>query len=149
MTGTIREFIVLASGGDCLLSVFRYFLESKGFSSRHFLELLIFVLFTRAISKMLLGVYGWVYLKEVMRRYAKNYLPILFNMYTLEDHMDDHTEKAVHLATLETIRVYVELAPPELINRYIRSAVEKARSDEKSLLKKVGVRTFGLGVCER
>lgn len=76
---------------------------------------------------------------EVMRRYAKNYLPILFNMYTLEDHMDDHTEKAVHLATLETIRVYVELAPPELINRYIRSAVEKARSDEKSLLKKLHI----------
>ncbi|VDM47154.1 unnamed protein product [Toxocara canis] len=74
---------------------------------------------------------------EVIRRYAKNYLPILFNMYTLDNKPDDHTEKAVHLATLETIRIYVELAPPELVHRYIRSAVEKAHNSENSLTKKL------------
>lgn len=137
-----------ASGKDRLLLAFKYFHKSKSFSSSYYLEFFIYALLTKTLWKILLGMHDSLHLKEVMRRYAKNYLPILFNMYTLEDDMDDHTEKAVHLATLETIRVYVELAPPELINRYIRSAVEKARSAEKSLLKKVLVCTFGLGVCE-
>ncbi|VDK46717.1 unnamed protein product [Anisakis simplex] len=76
---------------------------------------------------------------EVMQRYAKNYLPILFNMYTLENKADDHTGRAVHLATLETIRIYVELTSPALIERYIRSAVEKAHNGDNSLMKKLHI----------
>uniref|UniRef100_A0A914RKR4 Uncharacterized protein n=1 Tax=Parascaris equorum TaxID=6256 RepID=A0A914RKR4_PAREQ len=50
--GTIREFTSLASGEDCLLSAFKCFLEFQGSSSEHVLELLVFALFTRAISKV-------------------------------------------------------------------------------------------------
>lgn len=75
---------------------------------------------------------------ELMQRFAKNYLPILFNLYTCDDDKAS-SWKGSHGATLETVRLYVELAPEDLINRYASSAIEKAHSSESSVAKKACV----------
>lgn len=46
-----------------------------------------------------------------MTKYAKNYIPRLFQIYTTEKSGAD----SVRLAALETIKVYLTVAPQELI----------------------------------
>ena len=97
-----------------------------------FVALALFWLFFRSVK---------AYLQELMRRYAKNYLPILFNQYTCDEDnvaVATHDVKGVHGATLETVRLYVELTPEDLVTRYANSAIEKAQSSENSIAKKVG-----------
>ena len=48
--------------------------------------------------------------KAELSQYAKNYIPILFNLYTAEEKEGD----PVKLPLLDTIRVYLSLAKPEV-----------------------------------
>ena len=50
--------------------------------------------------------------KEELSQYSKNYLPILFNLYTAEDNEGD----ADKLAILETIRVYLSITDHKVSN---------------------------------
>ncbi|KAF8364016.1 hypothetical protein PRIPAC_90939, partial [Pristionchus pacificus] len=61
---------------------------------------------------------------ETMARFAKNFQPILFNLYT-EGAEDDHDDRQRRLSALETIRLYAESTPRELIAKYIGSALAK------------------------
>lgn len=75
-----------------------------------------------------------------MQRFAKNYLPILFNLYTSVDSMTPEelsSWKDFSGAVLETVRIYIELTPDDLITRYANSAIEKAQKDNSPVLKKV------------
>ncbi|CAJ0558409.1 unnamed protein product, partial [Mesorhabditis spiculigera] len=59
-------------------------------------------------------------------RFAKNYLPILFNMYVNDGEVDDgHEAQAVRLSALSAIQAYVEAAPQELLAQYTRSAIQR------------------------
>ena len=48
--------------------------------------------------------------KAELSQYAKNYIPILFNLYTGEEKEGDPDK----LPLLETIRMYLSLAKPEV-----------------------------------
>lgn len=56
-------------------------------------------------------------------RFDKNYLPILFNVYTTKPIGTD--EEGQRLASLETIKLYLTLARPELTSQLFKNAVER------------------------
>ncbi|XP_055342940.1 LOW QUALITY PROTEIN: RRP12-like protein [Paramacrobiotus metropolitanus] len=64
--------------------------------------------------------------KEVAK-YAKNYIPRLFQIYTLEA-----TETPHRLAALETIKTYLGMAPPELITELLDKVLEKLGEADSS-----------------
>uniref|UniRef100_A0A0N5B150 NUC173 domain-containing protein n=1 Tax=Syphacia muris TaxID=451379 RepID=A0A0N5B150_9BILA len=81
---------------------------------------------------------------NLMQRFAKNYFPILFNLYTCDttkmgESIETLEEKGSHGAILETIRYYVELAPTDLLARYANTAIEKAHDTGSSIQKKAYV----------
>ncbi|MFH4975150.1 hypothetical protein AB6A40_001859 [Gnathostoma spinigerum] len=78
---------------------------------------------------------------ELMRGYAKNYLPILFNIYTNDEATapDGYDVRGVRLATLETVRMYMDLTPSELIQRYSNSAIEKSADADNTIEKRVRI----------
>ncbi|PAV55879.1 hypothetical protein WR25_14919 [Diploscapter pachys] len=65
---------------------------------------------------------------EVMGRYAKNFMPLLFNMYTSTNE-GEYDDKGVRMSVLETIRAYAEVADKELLNRFVDSAIDKAKKE--------------------
>ncbi|EYC28507.1 hypothetical protein Y032_0007g3262 [Ancylostoma ceylanicum] len=63
---------------------------------------------------------------EVVGAYAKNFMPLLFNLYTTSNE-DDIDDKGIKAAALETIRTYAEVAPKELIAQFVEAAMTKAK----------------------
>lgn len=83
---------------------------------------------------------GSVERKAMMTRYAKNFFPILFNLYSMDSatlKASGVDERATRFATLETIRRYVEFVPHELLHQYSEAAVTKLLDEEIDLEKKV------------
>lgn len=72
--------------------------------------------------------------KAALSRYAKNFLPILFNIYTTKVSRSD--EEGVRLASIETIKVYLKLAQPELCTDLFQRAATKAQSAETEVFMK-------------
>ena len=77
--------------------------------------------------------------QAVIAQYAKNFLPILFNIYTDPKHTkgisldedermpdSNKAKSAERLASLETVRIFLSITPPELIQNYFNSVQEKA-----------------------
>ncbi|KAK6022486.1 hypothetical protein OSTOST_11815 [Ostertagia ostertagi] len=62
---------------------------------------------------------------EVVSRYAKNFMPLLFNLYTANAG-DDQDDKGVRMSVLETIRTYAEVTPKELVANFVDAAITKA-----------------------
>lgn len=56
-----------------------------------------------------------------MGKYAKNYLPILFNIYTTEIMVDDDSNRQ---SLLDTIKCYFKITDKDLINNYLSLAIE-------------------------
>ncbi|KAL6734872.1 hypothetical protein Aduo_005366 [Ancylostoma duodenale] len=63
---------------------------------------------------------------EVVGAYAKNFMPLLFNLYTTSNE-NDIDDKGIKAAALETIRTYAEVAPKELIAQFVDAAMTKAK----------------------
>ncbi|CAI4228562.1 unnamed protein product [Auanema sp. JU1783] len=85
---------------------------------------------------------------EVLARYAKNFLPLLFNMYINTSIESDYDDQGVRASVLETIKNYSEVAPAELISRFVDSAISKYKEsadDPKASLKRS--RIFDLMIC--
>ena len=59
-----------------------------------------------------------------VKRFAKNYLPILFNLFTSEGEIGSSP-----LAVLETIRVFVSLADPEIIHSFVEKLFPKLEEE--------------------
>uniref|UniRef100_A0A7E4VCP7 NUC173 domain-containing protein n=1 Tax=Panagrellus redivivus TaxID=6233 RepID=A0A7E4VCP7_PANRE len=86
---------------------------------------------------------------EVMKRFAKNYLPILFNIYTAtptdtaeivsKQGLTNYDDRAVRLSCLETVRAYVTQSPEDVRSIYVNVALGKLRDDEQSLEKKQAI----------
>ena len=49
--------------------------------------------------------------REVMARFAKNYIPIFFNLYTAKPEADRDPKR---MAVLETAKVYFQIADPKV-----------------------------------
>ncbi|XGW10703.1 hypothetical protein V3C99_012312 [Haemonchus contortus] len=62
---------------------------------------------------------------EVVSSYAKNFMPLLFNMYT-SNAGSDQDDKGVRMAVLETIRTYAEVTPKDLVANFVDAAITKA-----------------------
>uniref|UniRef100_A0A8R1DIW5 NUC173 domain-containing protein n=1 Tax=Caenorhabditis japonica TaxID=281687 RepID=A0A8R1DIW5_CAEJA len=69
---------------------------------------------------------------EVMSRYAKNFMPIFFNMYVGSVVDGGYDDKGVRLSVLEAIRLYTEVTPSDLITRYVDSAISKSKDNDDS-----------------
>uniref|UniRef100_T1I3K1 NUC173 domain-containing protein n=1 Tax=Rhodnius prolixus TaxID=13249 RepID=T1I3K1_RHOPR len=63
-----------------------------------------------------------------MGKYAKNYLPILFNIYMTKVTGSD--EEGARLATLETIKVYLKISEKVLTKELFDRALEKVQNKE-------------------
>ncbi|KAI4462006.1 putative nodulin-like protein [Holotrichia oblita] len=63
-------------------------------------------------------------------RFDKNYLPILFNVYTSKPVRTD--EEGQRLAALETIKIYLTITRPELTKQLFTSALEKLSTTEET-----------------
>lgn len=63
--------------------------------------------------------------RKEMTRYAKNYLPILFNLYTTEP-KGSH-EESVRLAVFDTIKIYLQISEKELCETLYQKAIEKLK----------------------
>ncbi|CAG9830042.1 unnamed protein product [Diabrotica balteata] len=59
-------------------------------------------------------------------RFDKNYLPILFNVYTTKPIGTD--EEGQRLAALDTIKLYLSIARPELTQQLFSNAIERLNS---------------------
>lgn len=70
---------------------------------------------------------------EVMSRYAKNFMPIFFNMYTGSVVDGGYDDKGVRLSVLEAIRLYTEVTPADLVTRYVDSAIAKSKDHDESV----------------
>lgn len=73
-----------------------------------------------------------------MEKYAKNFFPILFSIYTngVEDLFAENKPitkvdpSAVHQSTLATIRLYMHTIPKSLLKQYIALASTKLNDQE-------------------
>ncbi|GMT15305.1 hypothetical protein PFISCL1PPCAC_6602, partial [Pristionchus fissidentatus] len=75
---------------------------------------------------------------ETMARFAKNFLPILFNLYT-EGAEDDPDDRQRRLSALETIRMYAESTPRDLITKYMTSALAKIDENDSDCAKQAKI----------
>uniref|UniRef100_A0A2C9KFX2 Uncharacterized protein n=1 Tax=Biomphalaria glabrata TaxID=6526 RepID=A0A2C9KFX2_BIOGL len=66
--------------------------------------------------------------KKELGRFAKNYLPILFNLFTEESKSND----GVRLAALETIKKYMLVTDKKLVMTYLDKCLEKIDLDSKN-----------------
>lgn len=67
---------------------------------------------------------------QELSRFAKNYIPILFNIYTTKPNGSD--EEGQRLAALDTIRVYLKIAPEELRQTLFNEAIKRLDPVEES-----------------
>ncbi|KAF5291161.1 hypothetical protein FQA39_LY14403 [Lamprigera yunnana] len=63
-------------------------------------------------------------------RFDKNYLPILFNLYTIK--AKDGEEEGHRLAALETIKVFLSISTQDLILQLFDSALERLEPNENA-----------------
>ncbi|XP_001606680.2 RRP12-like protein [Nasonia vitripennis] len=71
---------------------------------------------------------------DELSRYAKNYLPVLFNLYTIKPQGSD--EEGQRLATYETIKVYLKITSKELVGELFDKALDNLeKSDETEFFK--------------
>ena len=55
-----------------------------------------------------------------MAKYAKNYLPILFNIYTTEMNLE---KDPIRQSIVDTIKCYLKIADSELCNTYLNQSI--------------------------
>nr|CAD7457370.1 unnamed protein product [Timema tahoe] len=72
-----------------------------------------------------------------LARFSKNYVPILFNVYTTKPIGSD--EEGQRLAAFETVKVYLNISTPELCAELFDKAFEKLSQDESDAFVKESV----------
>lgn len=72
-----------------------------------------------------------------MARFAKNYLPVLFNLYTTKPSGTD--EEGQRLAAYETVKVYLQVASPELCQELFDRALERLNTPDMDAFVKESV----------
>ena len=62
--------------------------------------------------------------RQVLARFSKNYLPILFNLYTAS------TRESEWAPLLECVRAYTSITEEALVVRFFRKVVEKLQQED-------------------
>ncbi|VDL70679.1 unnamed protein product [Nippostrongylus brasiliensis] len=75
---------------------------------------------------------------EVVSSYAKNFMPLFFNLYTANSD-DGHDDKGARMSVLETIRLYAELTPKELVAQFVDAAITKANDAAEDYTKQARI----------
>ena len=57
----------------------------------------------------------------MVARFSKNYLPILFNLYTSEE--EEEEEEGVRQAVLQCVEAYISITDPSLVTTLSSSAL--------------------------
>ena len=68
--------------------------------------------------------------RAVVGRFSKNYLPILFNLYTSGE------GEGGRLAVVQCVEAYISITDPSLVSSLTSSALEKLTQSDLSLEKK-------------
>ncbi|NXU48748.1 RRP12 protein, partial [Turnix velox] len=68
--------------------------------------------------------------KAEVGRFAKNFLPILFNVYSPSE--EDEGSSAQRRSVLDTIRAYLAITDPQMVCGFLQKASEKLTSPESS-----------------
>ncbi|KAI8486218.1 pre-rRNA processing protein [Branchiostoma belcheri] len=76
--------------------------------------------------------------RKELGRFAKNYLPILFNIYTTEPKEGDPTV----LPVLATVKSYLTVAPAQLVHELHDKAVQKMEAPDTTQYAKNGIRSL-------
>ncbi|KAK2163707.1 hypothetical protein LSH36_75g12086 [Paralvinella palmiformis] len=71
--------------------------------------------------------------RKEMARFAKNFLPIFFNLYTSDPEKE---RDPVRMAMLETIRIYVKITDQELVGSYVDMCLEKSSEENVSAFRR-------------
>lgn len=86
-----------------------------------------------------------------MRRFAYSFLRELFSLYTVSDATMESVEgtsgnslKTLRYSVLETVRIYMDLTPRDVIDNFTNLAVEKAQIKSMSLDQKVRFVAFDI-----
>ncbi|XP_061914095.1 RRP12-like protein [Entelurus aequoreus] len=66
--------------------------------------------------------------KAEMCRFSKNFLPILFNVYSLQPANGE--SGAYRMAVLDTIKVYLTVTDPQMVSTFLEKAIERLTSAE-------------------
>ncbi|GFS59549.1 RRP12-like protein [Nephila pilipes] len=69
--------------------------------------------------------------KEELAKYAKNYLPILFNLYLTEP--QNKSEDQIRLPVYETCKLYLFITDKQLVTSFFEKAIERVRSAESGI----------------
>ncbi|KAK0406044.1 hypothetical protein QR680_018336 [Steinernema hermaphroditum] len=88
--------------------------------------------------------------RAVLENFAKNFMPILFNLYSMTDEEQSgkgYDINGCRLAALETIRLYVELTPDDLLERFTGVAVDKCSDDGNVLEVKLHMMDILSALC--
>ncbi|XP_057307990.1 RRP12-like protein [Hydractinia symbiolongicarpus] len=64
----------------------------------------------------------------VIGKFAKNYMPILFNLYT----SNDENCKAISLSILETIKAFLIVAESTLVQTFVKKIFEKLKEEDSA-----------------
>ncbi|XP_043477342.1 RRP12-like protein isoform X1 [Leptopilina heterotoma] len=65
---------------------------------------------------------------ETLAKFAKNYLPILFNLYSTKPHGSD--EEGQRIAAFETIKVYLSITNKEYLDIFFDTAMKKIQEEK-------------------
>lgn len=66
--------------------------------------------------------------QQEIGKYAKNYLPLLFNLYTTEKW--NHSRDPVRQSVFETIKRYLTITEPALCQTFFDKSLEKTHSSD-------------------
>jgi hypothetical protein len=66
-----------------------------------------------------------------MGKYAKNYLPIMFNIYTTDESSLKSNESSIRQAIFDSIKCYLKIAEATLVNQYLLQAVRNYENYSK------------------
>lgn len=66
--------------------------------------------------------------RALMAKYAKNYLPIMFNIYTTEIRLD---KDPIRQALIDTVRCFLKVTDADLVNTYLIQAIRNYESFSK------------------
>ncbi|XP_076468663.1 RRP12-like protein isoform X2 [Babylonia areolata] len=83
--------------------------------------------------------------KAAMSHFAKNYLPILFNMFTSDP---DNARDGRRLAVLETIKVYLTITDSKLIYSFLDMSTSKMAAADITAFKKIALIDLGIAMVK-
>ncbi|XP_060076895.1 RRP12-like protein [Ylistrum balloti] len=81
--------------------------------------------------------------KKAVSQFAKNFLPILFNLFTAEPEKD---KDPTRLAVLETVKCYLQIADSQLVYSFCDKCLEKLTEEDISSFRRQALLDLAIGM---